>query len=557
MGRLASTVGGEWLHALDAAVAKIDQVSWPNPKWAKDPVGFATHILGVQPWGFQIKVLERLAAGGRHTAISGGRKIGKDWIGAVAALWWFASFEEARVHCFGPTQRQIDEILWRQIRFLWLGHGKCIACKRKHPDAPAPCPHSAIMPGKLGLTSKTGLRAPDMRQIIGMTSASAGGVIGMSGRILAIEDEAARMKDEIDEAIVGNLAASGCARLAISNPTRTSGFFWALFHHQRPLCDGDAGLFMVSSETSPNISERKIVHKDLASLEWLAERERAWGRGSAPWTWHVEGRFLAKGQGSLFSVDEITDAEIRWDDAEQGTVEGRLALGIDVAGDGYEGDETAYAVRRGDRIEEIVARKGQTADAIVQCAAGMIARWDRSGDREDWRPKIIVDRDGETGARVYDALVAHSRNNSDCWEVVGFRGSPRVLGNLGESFHRNRDLLFGTFRSWLAEGGQIPQDIQLEAELIMLRWKDAEAAGKGKQVLMPKSDMREILQGRSPDRADACALSTWGEIRAKVAVEEPPQQARDYYDSEIGRGRAADPYRGVGLRGGGYQGSRR
>ena len=111
----------------------------------------------------------------------------------------------------------------------------------------------------------------------------------MSGRILAIEDEAARMKDEIDEAIVGNLAASGCARLAISNPTRTSGFFWALFHNQRPLCDGDAGLFMVSSETSPNITERKIVHKDLASLEWLAERERAWGRGSAPWTWHVEG----------------------------------------------------------------------------------------------------------------------------------------------------------------------------------------------------------------------------------------------------------------------------
>jgi phage terminase large subunit len=535
-GAEGDPVGDVLLRMFDEALNRPVPGASSESRWLRDPVGFARQVLGVELWGFQVEVLLRVAGAARHTAIAGGRKIGKDFIGAVCAMWWYAVYADGRVQLYGPTMRQIDDIIWREIRRLWAGHGRCVDCKRDEPDGPRPCPHSLLLDGEIGTTAKTGLKPrdkADLRQIIGMTAVSSAGVVGFSGRILAIEDEASRMRDDIDEAIVGNLAAEGCCRLAIANPTRTIGFFADLFHRSRGLC-GDGGLFQVSSESSPNVIEGREVMKGLASREWIAERERAWGRGSAPWLWHVEGKFLAKGVGHLFGSDDITSATMRWETNERGDCEGRLVLGLDVAGDGYDGDETAFAVRRGARCHEVDAKRGKGTQDIVEHAFGLVSKWRRAVDRGEQRPRIVVDRDGSVGARMYNELVAWNESTGEPVEVVGFRGSPRVKGQLGEQYHLRRDLMYAGLRQWLSDGGEIPPDSMLEGELAMMQWKSAESAGLGVTSLMPKSEMREVLD-RSPDRCDALALSTWGHLDDEE-IQPPTRAATEpagVYEAEV------------------------
>jgi phage terminase large subunit len=526
------------LGVANERVSALDYVAWPNTRWAADPVGFAETILGVEPWSREIEVLESVRDN-RHTAVSGGRKVSKDHAGGVAALWWFSSFAGGRVMCFGPTMKQIDEILYREIRLLWAGRGRCVRCKRDNPSGPTPCEHSAVIPGKIGISAKTGIEATDLRQVIGVTSAGEGGAIGFSGKLLVIEDEAAHMRDDIDAAIVGNLAGEDCRRLLISNPVKTRGFFFRAFHTERGLCN----LITISSEESPNIVQGRTVYPGLASREWLAERERAWGRGSPMWKWHVEGKFLKAEKGQLFSIDSISEAELRWSMVES---VGRLHLGLDPAGEGDGGDEIAFAPRRGDQVLEIDTMRGKTPDQILARGLEILTKHRTSTEVGDRRPVVVVDRDGEIGERVYRVLAAHEDLHPDDFELLEFRGGYKPKGLLGQTYRVNRDVLYAGLAYWWKEGGAVPADLMLEAELLEMRWVDHES---GRQTLIDKSDLRKLL-GRSPDRCDAVALSTWREVQPFGTTDDsaPVQPAKgDPIDGGRARGESLDAYQGADM----------
>jgi hypothetical protein len=169
---------------------------------------------------------------------------------------------------------------------LFAGSGRCLDCKRAGLEV-RPCPHSAILTGKMGLLARNGIK-DGFREIIGMTSVNAGGLRGMSGaRILAIEDEASDIKDDFDTSLVGNLAGADCVRVLISNPVKSWGFFHRAFHEERNLFH----TMNVSTDTNPNIVQGKNVFPGLADRVWLKEREIAWGRDSLHWIANVEGRF--------------------------------------------------------------------------------------------------------------------------------------------------------------------------------------------------------------------------------------------------------------------------
>jgi hypothetical protein len=108
--------------------------------------------------------------------------------------------------------------------------------------------------------------------------------------------------------------------------------------------------------------------------------------------------------------------------------------------------------------------------------------------------------------------------------VREFRGSPRPPGRMGETYKLNRDLLFGGLAEWVRDGGVWPEDLMLRADLDVYRWLDNEL---GKQVLIRKTDIKKILK-RSPDRGDALALSTWGNLRQVFQTPDPstPEDAR-------------------------------
>jgi hypothetical protein len=77
-----------------------------------------------------------------------------------------------------------------------------------------------------------------------------------------------------------------------------------------------------------------------------------------------------------------------------------------------------------------------------------------------------------------------------------------------------RDQLWFGLQQWLKDGGTIPQDPKLEAELVAPTYAfDV----RGRIKVEPKEKIKERLR-RSPDRADALALAVaplypWGQPR--------------------------------------------
>jgi hypothetical protein len=331
----------------------------------------------------------------------------------------------------------------------------------------------------------------------------------------------------------------------ISNPTRPCGFFYDAFHAQRDLYHR----LQVSTESNPNITEGRELFRGLADRQWVQERELAWGRGSPLFQANVDGKFVRAEAGQLFTLEDVTNAEARWEDAH---AEGRLYIGIDVAGEGHDGDETAFAVRRGRKVLELYAVRGLGPDGIREHAVGLLKKWRRHWEigREESLPCVVVDRDGLQGARVYDSLGAYRADREERgaaeFRLVGFRGSAPPVRK-ADTYRLSRDLLFGGLVDAFREGLGIPTDVKLEAELCALRWIDNE---RGKQVLIKKSDLKERL-GRSPDRCDALALSTWGDAHDREISAPSPYDAEpagiplDPYESRRAAERGLDPYHHV------------
>ena len=183
---------------------------WPALEYQKDPAGFAREILGISLMPEQIEILEAIRDHVR-VAVRGGRKVGKDYVLSAAALWFFCCFPDARVRFTAVTDKQVNDIFWRELRLMLGKHGRCVDCKRADPYGPRPCPHSKLIPeaATAGKLARTGLKADDFREIIGYTAREAEGAAGVSGAFqLNIIDEASGIEDFIVEAIDGNLG--GC-----------------------------------------------------------------------------------------------------------------------------------------------------------------------------------------------------------------------------------------------------------------------------------------------------------------------------------------------------------
>src|SRR5690606_31880088 len=136
----------------------------------------------------------------------------------LLAHWFYGSFDDARVIMTSTTARQVDQILWREVKMLRARSGWCVACKRgnqrrreENPINPEliarPCQHSALIREVPGELARTGMKSADFREIVGFTAKEAEAVAGISGRnLLYIVDEASGVAQAIFEAIEGNRA---------------------------------------------------------------------------------------------------------------------------------------------------------------------------------------------------------------------------------------------------------------------------------------------------------------------------------------------------------------
>ena len=81
------------------------------------PEEFARDILGVELWHKRAEVLSALPENQR-VAVKSGNGLGKGFCASVAVLWFLYTHEPTIVLSTAPTFRQVQHMLWRQIRQL-------------------------------------------------------------------------------------------------------------------------------------------------------------------------------------------------------------------------------------------------------------------------------------------------------------------------------------------------------------------------------------------------------------------------------------------------------
>lgn len=526
-------------ESLAAQTEAVTRITFPSPRYRNDPVGFAHDILGVTPWSRQVEVLEAIRDHPR-VAVKSGHKVSKSHTAAIIALWFYCSFEDARVVMTSTTSRQVDAILWRELRMMKARGGICLKCKKENEGRSnkdkikAPCPHSSMIDGVIGELARTGLKSHDFREVVGFTAREAEAVAGVSGaNLLYILDEASGIAPVIFEAIEGN-RAGGAKIVMFSNPTRTTGDFFDAFNDKKRFYSTHT----ISSEETPNVIEGKKVVPGLATREWVEEKKDEWGEDSPMYKIRVKGEFVLGEDGKIFSVHTVSMAEQRWYDV-QPLDSDRLYIGLDPAGEKGTGDPTAAVVRRGYKMLQIFRKHGLSEEAHVAHLLSMIAAHKRPREV----PVVVVDREGAVGAKVYGFLAAYVSKPNPPFELVAMRASDGAHRE-PHIYDRARDEMVANLLRWVGDGGGILEDKMLSQEMRVFEWIKQERTGRLK--VTPKKEVKKIL-GRSCDTFDAATLSVWEP--ARLRDEKRPERENTFEPEEHVQS-VMDPYAGLEVWGG-------
>ncbi|RKY33849.1 MAG: hypothetical protein DRP78_07155, partial [Candidatus Omnitrophota bacterium] len=87
-------------------------------KYRNDPVGFFTDCLDVEPKHIWSKMTEVLLSvrDNRKTAVKAGHSVSKSYSSGRLVLWFLYCFYPSTVITSAPSNTQVEEILWREIR---------------------------------------------------------------------------------------------------------------------------------------------------------------------------------------------------------------------------------------------------------------------------------------------------------------------------------------------------------------------------------------------------------------------------------------------------------
>lgn len=461
-----------WLQDFKEKSAIVNDIVWPSTKYQNDPAAFAIEILGIEPWGKQVEILNSIRDH-KRVAVKSGHKIGKSNCAAIIAIWFYCSFNDARVILSSATARQIRDVLWREISKLYK------KAKQK-------------IGGNLHELPSSGLTSEDFREIKGFTSKDPEGFAGTSGaNILYIFDEASGIDDLIYQAADGNRAA-GAKIVLFSNPTKLSGEFHQAFTKKKHLYK----CITVSSEETPNVIQGIEVIPGLACRDWVEEKKLEWGEESPLYQVRVKGNFPNADQCTivpLWLVEQSIENG-RSADLKDKRYQGKLHIGVDVARFGD--DFSVICFRRGLNVQRLIKKNGLNTTQLVRLIEKSYT--ETRNDREV-KPTIYIDVIG-VGGGVADQI---DRKKFDVIEV-----NVAKRANNPKEYVRLRDELWFNIADWLKSGPCIlPDDDDLAAELTCpLYFFDAQ----GRRQVESKDEIKKKIH-RSPDSADALGLTLCNE----------------------------------------------
>lgn len=495
-------------------------------RWRDDPVAFALEVFGIEAWeapratgrSSQSAVLRDVARVHRVSCRSG-HKIGKSTSAAILSYWWAFTRPGGRVILTAPSFTQVKKILWREIRRL----GR-IARERGF-DIP-----------EIPINPATGINWEDGREIVGLSTNTPERLGGFSGgHQLLIIDEASGYPDEFFHALLGNTAGgelddpnAEAKIVKFGNPTQTSGHFYDDFRKGR----GHVSCHHVSSEDTPNVRAGRAIVPGLATQHYLDEllKECNGDREHPLYMVRARGDFPQQGDNAVVPIALVETANANWrasGGADWPTpAKGCLMVGVDVAGFGD--DHSVVAARHGRHFYPLVAASKFDEEAVAGLVLATCRELHITGEP---RPIVKVDKCG-IGLGVISILrQARDANGDPPVRVVPVDAAEKP--NDEERFLNRRSELWFSMVEWLKEpGAELPDDDRLAAELVAPTYS---FDNQGRQVVEKKRDFKRRL-GRSPDRADAVALSIYSPIAERSNTRPSVAKSRNRWANAPRRG---------------------
>lgn len=427
----------------------------------RDPEFFQREVLGWDPWEKQVEIAKSVRDH-KKTAVKSCHDSGKTADAARIGLWFLYSFQPSIVLTTAPTFRQVEELLWREIRGAYN-------------KSRIPLGGEMYRTPKLNLDDDwfaLGLSTDDPEKFQGFHSVN----------ILLIGDEAAGVPEDIFIAADTSLTTANARELLIGNPSSTSGRFYNAFHSKRDLYN----CIHISAFTTPNFTEGKVVRPYLITPEWVEEKRKEWGEDSPLYQIKVLGEFPEATVDTVIALAWLEAAAQRSLDAGGEAPE----IGYDVARFGD--DMTSLAIRQGPVLLHLESHSQRdtmwTAGRCIEL-------------RRQWKAVSIKVDDTGLGGGVTDRLKE--------------QGEPVVPVNAGEKpldperYPDLRSELWFMMADRAREGrldtSRIPEGQRsvLEAQLTAPKYK---LDSSGRRVVEKKSETKKRL-GRSPDDADAVILA--------------------------------------------------
>ena len=451
--------------------------------YADDPVGFIRDVLGEagMPYSKQVEMLEALALH-RRVSVVGANGSGKDWAAARAVLWWMETRTEAKAVVTGPTQRQVEEIVWQEMR-----------------EAYAAAEHR--LSGKM-LASK--YRIDEKRFAIGFSTNKACNIQGFhSPNLLVVVTEAHAMpQDQIDA--IKRLHPNRL--LLVGNALALEGEFYESHHSRRARYHR----LKISAYDTPNFTGENGGLPGTITPEDAEELALDWSEDHPSYVAGVLAEFPNAQEDSLVGRDAVEHAMERGASlvpAEAGTSPLPLPSpgGRGAGGEGEPGPDAGEPVYLGVDVGRFGTDKSAICVRQGRCVHSL-----RSFERMDTMRLVheVIRTRQQTGAEA--VFVDEGGLGGGVIDRLRELGEP-VYGVYfgGRAPHRTRFFntrseIFWEVRMLLNDGLMtLPSDEELAGQLVSLRY---DVSSSGQVRLEGKREMRKRSLP-SPDKADALALA--------------------------------------------------
>ena len=255
-------------------------------RYANDPVGFVTDVLGDAgaPYSKQAEMLDALVHH-RRVSVVGANGSGKDWAAGRAVLWWLETRPESKALTLGPTQRQVDEVVWQEMREAYAAAADVLS----------------------GRMLKSAYRIDEQRFALGFSTNNALNIQGFhSDQLLVVVTEAHAMPQSQMEAIK---RLQPNRLLLVGNALSRDGEFYESHHAKRRLYHRIA----ISALDTPNFTGEDGGRRGMITPEDVEELAMDWGEDHPLYAASVLAEFPDTLEDSLIGRGAVESAMARWE----------------------------------------------------------------------------------------------------------------------------------------------------------------------------------------------------------------------------------------------------